>query len=335
MRRLTFLVLIVAALYSGYWFIGSRTVVQSSEAAVAQAREAGWTVDFEDLKTIGFPSRFDTTMTDLRLISPDGRLGWEAPFIQAFALSYQPNKVIVAFPPTHEVTFDNQRLALKTADFRASAGIKANTNMSFDATTAEAGRVDVRSSDGWTVSAQSLLAAVRSAPDAPTRQDVFLDVSDIVLSQDLTRQFDPKNLLSDRISTLVADGTFALDRPLDRFAFETTLPPPRLTQANLRRFDMVWGPMALSLDGDLTFDQTGVPTGELTIRTTTWREMIEVFMTAGMIDKRAEVPVTLLLNGMAGNDGTLSADIRFQGGQMLLGRLPIGPAPKIVLFPPK
>lgn len=72
MRRLTFIVLILAAIYAGYWFIGVGAMEKSAADQFNDLEKSGWQVDYTDLSTAGFPSRFDTTVNDLTLTTP----GW-------------------------------------------------------------------------------------------------------------------------------------------------------------------------------------------------------------------------------------------------------------------
>jgi len=108
MIRLFFGAMILAALYAGYWVVGSRTVEGQAVSGLDALQSDGWTVAYSDVNTRGFPSRFDTTVTDLDLTAPDGTR-YQAPFVQALALSYRPNEVIAAFPDEQTLTIAGQR----------------------------------------------------------------------------------------------------------------------------------------------------------------------------------------------------------------------------------
>ena len=83
MRPLLILVAILAALYGGYWLVGERQIEARAAQALDDLRAEGWQVDYASLDTSGFPSRFDTTLTDLRIADPSGQVTWSAPFVQA------------------------------------------------------------------------------------------------------------------------------------------------------------------------------------------------------------------------------------------------------------
>jgi len=108
MRRLTILVIAAACLYSIYWFVGASRIEVGAKAALAQMQADGWEASHTDLATRGYPSRFDTTITELGLQPPDGSWRYTTPFAQAFALSYRPTHVIAAFADTHELMTTDQ-----------------------------------------------------------------------------------------------------------------------------------------------------------------------------------------------------------------------------------
>ncbi|WP_411891489.1 DUF2125 domain-containing protein [Yoonia sp. SDW83-1] len=323
MRKLTFLVLILGALYSGYWFYGARSVEQGALQAIEQAQQDGWGVSYSALQTVGFPSRFDTSVTDLTLTAADGLWSWQAPFLQVFALSYQPNKVIAAFPPDHSLRLGDQTLQLMTEDFRASAGVKANTDLSFDAATIESGALSVMSDFGWVAAIERALIATR-ATDAPNTYDVYMDADGLILPADLIAQIDPKNQLADVIDRLVFDSHVTLDQPLDRHAAN-----PLAQSFTLNRFAIDWGDVALTAAGTIDIDALGVPDGRITIKTDQWREIIDLLVNAGAIQPGVAPTITNMASTMAQEGQTLELPISFQNGFMSVGPLPIGPAPRL------
>ena len=121
MRTLFVVVALLAALYGGYWFIGQSQIERRAEAALADLEARGWDVAYSDLSTTGFPSRFDTTVSDIALTSPDGGIAWAAPFVQVFALSYRPNRIIAAWPDMQSLAVGGQRLDIAAQGLRASA----------------------------------------------------------------------------------------------------------------------------------------------------------------------------------------------------------------------
>ncbi len=324
MRRLTFLVLFIAAVYSGYWFFGARAVKDAATNGIATAQQDGWQIDYSDLSTVGFPSRFDTTVNDVSVSPPDGLWSWQAPFLQVFALSYQPNNVIAAFPPTQTLRFGDETLRIAADGLRASGGVRANTDLSFKSATVEAGATTITSDLGWAVALDRALLALRETPDTPRSYDVYADADQLVLPAGFVGQIDTQDTLTDQITRVAIDGRVVLDQPLDRHAVE---PLPEAFE--LRSFTLDWGQIALSAKGDVTIDPAGIPEGRITFKTAEWRPLIDLAVSAGLIQSGVVPTVTNLANAMADDGGMLELPISFQSGFMSLGPLPLGPAPRL------
>ena len=98
MRALIGVVVVLVTLWSGYWFVGSRGVEAGLAAWIDARRAEGWVAEYSDISTIGYPNRFDTTISDLALADPATGLAWNMPFFQILTLSYTPNHIIAVFP---------------------------------------------------------------------------------------------------------------------------------------------------------------------------------------------------------------------------------------------
>lgn len=323
MRRLTFLILIIAAVYSGYWFVGANTVRNGAQSAIEDARQSGWDIAYGDLQTIGFPSRFDTTANDLVVTPPDGLWSWKVPFLQVFALSYQPNNVIAAFPPQQSLRIGDETLDIEAADLRGSARVRANTDLSFQTATLEVGATTISSDLGWTIGLQRALFALRATPDMTNAYDVYLEADELVLPADLIRGIDPANQLTDTVQRVVVDSVITFDQPLNRHSKD-----PLAQSMTLRNASVVWGAIALNAEGVLEIDDVGVPEGRITFKTGQWRDIIDLLVRTGAIDSGIAPTITNVANAMAQGD-TLELPVSFQNGFMSIGPLPLGPAPRL------
>ncbi len=324
MKRLTILVLVIAAVYSGYWFLGTQTVKDAALNGIASAQQDGWQIDYSDLSMVGFPSRFDTTVTDVSVSPPDGLWSWQAPFLQVFALSYQPNNVIVAFPPTQSLRVGDETLQITAKELRASAGVYANTDLSLKAVTVEAGSSAVASGLGWIVKWDRALLALRDTPGAERSYDFYIDADQIGLPNGFAARIDAEDQLTDTIAGITVDGRVVLDQQLDRHAIE-----PLAEVIELTSFVLDWGQISVSAKGEVQIDSAGIPEGRITFKTVQWPILIDLAERSGLIDPGIVPTVTNLANAMAGDGGTLEVPISFQSGFMSLGPLPLGPAPRV------
>lgn len=325
MRKLTFLVVILAALYGGYWFVGSRAIENGARQGLADLRADGWDVRYTDLATAGFPSRFDTTATDLSLRSPDGLTGWDGPFVQVFALSYQPNKVIAALPQDFVLTVAGDDYAFTNDRLRASGAVRANSDLALSDITLEADQLAVTSTPLGQMTLNRGLLALRAVRDMPNRYDAYLELTDLAQNRPILMQ----GQLPDRIERFVFDGAMTFDRPLDRHGFDGSGPEPALREVDLRNMALDVADMSLTASGKLTVDALGVPDGRITFRTAQWRQLIDYLVAFEVIDPGMQRTVTNVAQAMAAGGGELALPLSFQNGFMSIGPLPLGPAPRL------
>lgn len=329
MRRLTIIVAIVAALYSAYWFIGAQALDRTAQSQVAALREEGWAVAFDDLSVRGFPSRFDTTVTDISVVSPDGALGYSAPILQALALSYQPNSFILAFPDTQEITVQNTTFTANTTGMRASVTLGANTALSLDSVTAEASEVTLISATAGTWTFTDFLAALRESGPLPNSYDVYGNFENIRLPDAFTSSFNKSGNLPAAIALAKIDATVMLDRPLNRH----TLPdwqndPGRLRNLDFKSLLVTWGDLSIRGSGELSVSSSGVPDGTLTLIANDWQRMLDIAQSAGLIPTEYQFLARSMGQTLSGGSPDLVLPITFQNGNLSVGPIPLGPAPR-------
>ncbi len=325
MRRLLILVIVLAVGYGGYWFGGSRAVEDGATQALADLDAAGWEVSYSALNTTGFPSRFDTTVTDISLTDPMGVFTYKAPFLQAFALSYQPNKVIVAFPPTQSFAVPGATLTLGSEALKMSAQVSANPNLSFANATLAADMLSLAADTGWTFRMADTLLAVRAGAEAQT-YDAFLAIDRLTLPDQLWSIMYPDAALPLSIQTLKLDATITTDQELNRLTFQGT--PAAITQITLNDTTFLWGDMSLTAKGKLDVDTEGYTTGQITITTENWRPLIEGLGRIGVLEPGIDQTYLNMGDTLQNGQQQLELPLNFGNGLMSLGPLPIGPAPR-------
>lgn len=320
MKLLLFIVLALAAAYSGYWFVGARGVDKAIQGSIANLKAQGWEVSSDSIETHGFPSRFDVTATNLALTSPDGRLSYAAPWVQSAALSYRPNRIIAALPPEQSLRIGGQTLTIGADGLRASAGVAANTTLSFATLTAETKALDVRSDLGWQITTGSGLLALRPAGPAANTYEGYLGLADIMPALGLPSAPGTP-------AQFKADVTMRLDRALDRGLAQTGA--PLIEALTLNSLDLNWGDLHLTGQGEVTVNAEGIPEGRITLSAEGWQGMIGLLAEAGIVAPEVLPTLTNMATMMASGDGTLALPITFKGGFMALGPVPLGPAPRL------
>lgn len=333
MRILLAIVITLAAAWAGYWFIGS-SALQSGVAAWFDARRAeGWVADYSDLSVHGFPNRFDMTLSDVALADPASGLGWEAPFFQVLTLSYTPNHVIAVWPPEQQFRTPLRGYVLNNDTMRASVVVAPSTAVAPRRVTMTAENLTLTPDDGsGTLSATSLRLAAEQIEGAEqindARYHLGLAASNIAPPAPLMAQIDMDGALPRVIETFLVDATVDFDAQWDRRAVEEARPQP--TRVSVKNAEIRWGTMTLAASGVLSVDIGGRPDGTLTVAARNWRQMLDAATQTGALTPEVAETAEQALSAMSamGEDpDTLEVPLRFSGGRIWIGPLPIAPAP--------
>lgn len=331
MRKLLTLIIVVALAWAGYWVIGSQGHKAALTKWMDDRRLEGWQVEYSDHIVRGFPNRFDTTLTDLRLTDPETGISWQAPFFQVLSLSYKPNHLIAVWPHEQLFATPHGKITLKSDDMRASLVVKPSTALELDRANIEMAGAVLTSSDGWTASFDTLNAAIRNAPATASSYDVVVDIATLLPGERFRKLIDQGGALPDQIEALRLDLQAALAGPLNRRALE--IRRPDVTALTINDLRATWGELDLRAKGEMDVVDAR-PDGSLAITAKNWRDMLALAVSAGALDAGSASAVELGLGFLAsasGNANALDATLKFSGGTTFLGPLPIGPAPQIRL----
>ncbi|PSL17690.1 DUF2125 domain-containing protein [Shimia abyssi] len=330
MKRLAFLIIFAAFVWSGFWAVGFWGLNVGLDAWFKQRRAEGWVAEFDERSILGYPSRFDITFENLSLADPDTSVAWEAPFFQILALSYRPNHVIAVWPNNQTLATPTEKLTLRTKDMRASLVLLSDTNLSLDRTNLSIQNLALNSTAGWQLTAQNLDLALHSVPDTAATYRVGLNTKELAPNVAFRMPADVN--LPRTFSALNARLTAKFDRPLDRTTIEESRPQP--TALDLELAEITWGELHLNAAGQVTLDKLGYPTGAITIRAVNWREILNIARASGQFssDVLNTVESALdLISKLSGNSNELDLPLTFENNTTRLGPVPIAPAPRIRL----
>lgn len=333
MRLLLTLVALGALLWSGYWYVNATAVKGAFETWFQERRADGWMAEAAAIDVAGYPNRIDTTFSDLSLADPATGLAWEVPFFQILTLSYRPNHVIVVWPHEQRLATPYDKFDITSADMRASLVVAPSAAQALKrlSLTAENLEVAMPGEQADSTDLAALTLAAKRLGDS-TSYRLGLRAEGVSPSLPWKAQVDPAGALPQTLSTLNADVTVTFDTPWDRNAIEHARPQPRAIEVKLA--EAKWGKLELQLAGDLMVDSNGLPEGQLTVRARNWRDIIGLGVKSGTLP---EVLADSLEDGLgllaqlAGNPETLDVPLDFRRGRVLLGPVPIGPAPVLRL----
>jgi len=333
MRLMLGIVMTAAALWSGYWYLGSTGVTTAFESWFKARRADGWVAEYSDIATRGFPNRFDTTFTDISLADTHTGLAWEAPIFQILALSYKPNHAIAVWPDRQLLATPLEKYVVSSEDMRASLVTGADITLPLERATltAESLNITPDDSDQPTRIAALTLAAER-ATASPSTYRLGFRADGLAPSLPWRVRIDPAGSLPDQLDALSADLTVTFDKPWDRSTIEIARPQPR--RIKVRLAEARWGKLELQAAGEVDVDQQGLPTGELVIKARNWRDILDLAVATGNLPQGFADTLRDglgLVSQMAGNPKTLDVPLNFRNGRVLLGPVPLGPAPVLIL----
>ena len=330
MKRLTFVVIAAALLWSGFWVFQSNVQKQAIAHWFENRRAKGWAADYTDLSVSGFPNRLDTTMTDPRLGDPESGMVWESGFLQLFRLSYNPKHIIAVVDNAQSYATPHSTLSVTTSDARASLKLLDTESWAVERMILVTEVLNAISDQDWGLSADVAQLSLEVSPDEPSDYRVALDVRGLRGTfPDIITTSGSNQAPIDR---LTADVRVSMNAPLTRTAVESRRPQPQSLTVNLA--EAQWSGLRLAAAGTLDITQSGTPVGTLTLKIRNWREMLTRERDAGRLTQSAldQIDFVLtLISGLAGNPETLDLPFDFKNGQIWLGPLHMGEAPRLIL----
>ncbi|MCV2882280.1 DUF2125 domain-containing protein [Actibacterium sp. XHP0104] len=324
MRKLIVLAIIGALLWGGYWVLAKQGLETALDQGTADARADGWVVDYAERSLRGFPSRLDTSFTDLTIVSPSGEVTWRAPFLQVLALSYRPNHLIAVWPQEQTLRVPAGQFALSTDDMRASAVFRPDSSVALDRANIAIEGARLKQPDGGVLAAQAMRGAIRQINDDAHQHEIAIELTGLALRPEWLAAWGIAPEAPDALALLRVTADLRFAAPLDRTGVATGLPP--VTDTQITAVQITWGDMVLDLGGAMTVGPDGIPRGEAVMRATGWQRFLELMPM--LPDDRARL--ILALNAVADPDGTVEIPFTARDDQIFAAGLPIGPAPRLV-----
>lgn len=326
--------LVLGALgWSGWWY----ALAHGQEAALdhwfANRSRAGWQAEHDGVALTGFPFRLTREIGGIQLADPKTGWAWAAPWFRIDSETFKPNRFDVTWPDRQSVAVPGERAEVASTSMTASLELRPERALGLVRAAADMAGLDVRSQAGWTARAGTLDAEVAERVNDPG-YDIRFRAEKVLLPKPVLKRIDPLGLVSAEVERLNLDGSAVFAAPLDRYTIEDGR--LALRQARIRRADLQWGEMRLQAKGDIDIDRKGYPMGDLDVTAVHWREIIALAKRSGAIghDMAGTLTTALEVVAMLGGDrDKLDATFSFRDGQVWLGPIPLGSAPR--LAPPE
>ena len=305
-------VIVICAIgWSVYWVIGGRIMHERVERWLDFPADSGWSVAYDGVALAGYPNRFDSTVTGFELRHKDSEAAWRINPLRLFALSYQPQKFIAVWPAEQTIILPRGGLVdVFTDDMRAS--------MSFgvDALPYEA----VMSIKG------ALLATPMGA----------VPIEDALLAMRAVDSGDGEGSGADYDVDMRVDGLYlpVQDEPSRIDGHIRARVVMDEARVDIMSSDVRMQGVVLQATGSLGADTDGYLIGDLSVAVQNYTELPALLAVYGVIKPTmaAAVGKTLsFISALALDKSRVSVPLRFDGGKMYLGPLPIGEAPRLVI----
>lgn len=326
MRRVLISLTVFALLWSGCWIAGTYVIDQGVASWRESQRADGWQLEIEDQQISGAPLSWSVGWVDVKLAKPNEGLGFSAADVLVDVPSYWPFSGQVRFPET-PLTFETPlgQVFIKLHKGQADAAMRPWRDPSLQAFAVRSDAWQLNNPRGNLASAALTDAALDQDPKDPHTYHVSVSLDALT----------PGDVLREMIS-LPTDWPRVMDHVVAELsltlAAEAEAAAP-LRQVDIRVLSLIWGDLSISALGNVAIDAGGIPDGELTLLTKNWRGLYEIMKENGNIPATVHFQADLMLNGLAnmgGDPETLDLTVTFRDGDMFLGPILIGKAPRVL-----
>ena len=325
MRALLMLVLLVAGLWSGWWFYGAHQTRLAFEGWLAEHAAQGEVAEAA-VSVRGFPSRFDTTLSDLRI--GFGGWVWEADTFQTLMLAYAPNKAVAVWPgPQRLVDPAGTVTVLEGEEARASVEVGLDAALPVSSVTLVARGVSLDGA-GWDARVDEVRFAAEAGRgiSAALGEDRQYHVGVLIDTLALPDLPAAGGALPDTLDAFRIDAVAEFDKPVGL----TDEVPARVEVLRIGEATLDWGAIRLAAEeGRLAVDGGGFLTGSLPLRLEGYPRLLEALAALGLLPERQAGLALAGLSLLAGDGEEIGIPLSFAEGETRLGPIPLGPAPRL------
>jgi len=353
------MLLLLFAGYSGYWFLTADQVKKGIIVWAQEEEARGATARYDSLEVSGFPYRIIVRATNPVLGDAEGTWRFESEVLEGYAQPFNLNHVIaqIGGPFTFERTrrlsgmtqrdrFEGEAESAQASFVFERGGLQrlavslkgAEADHAVTARDAGGGLIF---SQNETMSAELLEIHTRRRPDAQAPEPEGAETPGMrhqfaLTTENMVWSGHPYKALGDTITRLNVrlwlnrapdDGGLHLDE-----AFLAQWRDNGGT-ADIDAFDLVWGPLNLSVDGEVGLDPSNRLDGQVSLSLKGYDPLIEALVQAGSIPSERAEQVQKTLDMMAkrsaAGEKTATAPLTLDKGKVKLGPLTLGELPPV------
>jgi hypothetical protein len=317
-------VALLALVWGGWWWIATTSMQNTLTDWLEARRSAGQEATISRMERGGFPMRIATTLTQTRLADPAAGTRLEVLQFTIETPIYWPGHATLSLPAGQVSLRTPQGLfTLSTEGTQAALRLHPGPALQLQSLSASGAGISVDGATQQILSVQSFTADMRQSV---TPETYILDLTATGLV--LAALFPDSLVPHTPFEPVSADVTVTFDRPWDRSILQDSRPQPRTIAINGIR--AIHSGTGFILGGDLEVDAGGIPSGTLRLQVRNWQGVFDLAVGAAGTPDWAPLARRTLAS-LSDTDGALDLDIVLEQGQMRIGFVPLGPAPRLVI----
>ncbi|WP_366655077.1 DUF2125 domain-containing protein [Fodinicurvata sp. EGI_FJ10296] len=330
------LIAVLGAAYTGAWYYVASMARSGLETVVADQSRFGVSASYDNFQRSGFPSSLRIDADNPSVEGPNG-IRWEGDAIAVEARNWWRRNVDVHLIGGHSLTIpEDYPLVATTESGRASFHVSWTGDV--PSASAVLQNVEVETDQ---------LPAPYNFSDVSTDQLAILGelidqntdgIEDLHLQLDATQiglTSSPFGELGNSIERAGITGMVSGPLPRRRWSADDIVAwRDAGGQVRIDRAHLIWGPVTIEADGDLTLDAALQPRGRINVRVEGYEVLLDMMEERGVLEGRQATMARVGLQMMAGppnEDGrsVLEAPITIQDRRVQIGPVQIATLPEI------
>ncbi|MCX7566954.1 DUF2125 domain-containing protein [Sulfitobacter sp. F26169L] len=330
MIRLAIKILVLLALVlAGWWWVATGSLDRGVQVWLESLRANGMTAHVNSVTRGGFPFRIATTLKDITLNGPATNTTLSLPEVKLSAPIYWPGDAMLRLSDDPvAITTPTVVSTLTSNGTEAAIRLHPGSALQLEGMYASSSNIAFDLPEGRLFAIETLQAYMDQT-DQPQTYAIDLTAIGFALGGVLTQDLGLPPNMPDTFEPIILDMIVTFDKPWDRNGLRENRPQPR--RITIDKAEALFADFGLNASADIDVDTAGVPSGVINVKLRNWQQMFDLAVSESLVPRDWALTAQRLLTAMSDGQGTLALDITIDQGQMRVGFIPLGPAPRLVI----